>query len=167
VAHIPETEAFEQHADAFAPLRHAVETSVQVEVLQRRQLAVDEWLVREIADTPAFNVDLELTACRCRETGAKAQQRRLAGAVRAGDEQEVVHADVEVEAAQDSLVAVTLLQRTRVDHSEASASTNAKNTTLMTPLTVKNAALRRRRSPGRTSECSYARSTATVATPSQ
>src|SRR6266540_4003861 len=140
MAHVPETEAFEQHADAFAPFRHAVEASVQVEVLERRQLAVD--------------ADLELAACRCRETGAETQQRRLAGAVRAGDEEEVVHADVQVETAEDSLVAVTLLQRTCVDHNAASASTNAKNTTLMTPLTVKNAALRRRTSPGRTSECS-------------
>ena len=38
---------------------------------------------------------------------------------------------------------------------------------LMTPLTVKKAASSRRRSPGRTSECSYASSAATAATPSQ
>src|SRR6185312_298010 len=49
----------------------------------------------------------------------------------------------------------------------ASASTKPKKTTLMTPFMVKKAAFSRRRSPGRTSECSYASSTATATTPSQ
>src|SRR6478752_110268 len=49
------------------------------------------------------------------------------------------------------------------DHS-TSASTKAKNATEMTPFIVKNAASRRRRSPGRTSVCSYRRSAPTIST---
>ena len=39
VADVPETEALEQHADPLAALGHAVEAPVQVEVLERAQLA--------------------------------------------------------------------------------------------------------------------------------
>ena len=46
VARLPEAEALEQHADPLAPFGHAIEAPVQVEVLERRQLAVDERLVR-------------------------------------------------------------------------------------------------------------------------
>ena len=53
------------------------------------------------------------------------------------------------------------------DHVATSRITNAAKTTLMTPFIVKNAASSRRRSPGRTSACSYPSSTATTATPSQ
>ena len=41
------------------------------------------------------------------------------------------------------------------------------NTTLITPFIVKKAASSRRRSPGRTRECSYASRSATAATPIQ
>ena len=50
VPYLPEAEALEQHPDALAPLRHAVEAAVEVEVLERGQLAVDERLVAEVAD---------------------------------------------------------------------------------------------------------------------
>ncbi len=53
------------------------------------------------------------------------------------------------------------------DHVIASTITKAAKTTLITPFIVKNAASSRRRSPGRTRECSYASSAATVTTPSQ
>ena len=41
VADVPEPEALEQHPDPLAPLRHAVEAPVEVEVLERGQLAVE------------------------------------------------------------------------------------------------------------------------------
>jgi hypothetical protein len=154
VPRIPEAKALEQHACAFAPLGHPVETPVEIEVLERSQLPVDERLVCEVADASARNAELELPARGCGEPGAETQQRRLPRPVRPGDDQEVVGADVELDAAQDPLVAVTLLERAGADHNAASASTKAKNTTLMTPLTVKNAASSRRTSLGRTSECS-------------
>ena len=53
VARLPEAEALEQHADPLAPLRHAVEPAVEVEVLERGQLAVDERLVPEEAELRA------------------------------------------------------------------------------------------------------------------
>src|SRR5438045_6049757 len=38
VARLPEAEALEQHPGALAPLGHAVEPAVKIEVLERRQL---------------------------------------------------------------------------------------------------------------------------------
>src|SRR5436190_1635847 len=154
VPDVPETETLEQHPGPLAPVGDAVEPAVEVEVLERRQLTVDERLVAEVAQSPPLHADLELAAGRRGETRAEAEQRRLAGAVRTGDEQEVVAADVERDAPQYPRVSVPLLERTGADHSATSASTNSKNATLMTPLTVKKAASRRRRSFGRTSECS-------------
>src|ERR687892_165542 len=43
-ARVPEAEALEQHPDPLAALGHAVEAAVELEVLQRRELAVDERL---------------------------------------------------------------------------------------------------------------------------
>ena len=45
--------------------------------------------------------------------------------------------------------------RAAAGHQRTSSTTNPRNTTLITPLTVKNAAFSFRRSPGRTSACSY------------
>ena len=53
---VPEAEALEQHADALAPLADAVEASVELEVLERRQLAVERassWLRKPTADRGA------------------------------------------------------------------------------------------------------------------
>src|SRR5690349_10370265 len=119
---VPQAEALEQHAAALSTLGNAVETAVQVEVLQRSQLAVDKRFVRDVADRTALDVHLELSARRCGETCAEAQQRRLARSVRACHEHEVVGADVERDVAQDALVAVALLQRACVNHDAASAS---------------------------------------------
>src|SRR6187200_638634 len=47
---VPESEALEQHPDPLAPLGHAVEAAVEVEVLERGQLEVDERFVAEEAD---------------------------------------------------------------------------------------------------------------------
>ena len=52
------------------------------------------------------------------------------------------------------LGAVDGLAPVGADHTSTSARTNAKNVTEITPFIVKNAVSSRRRSPGRTSECS-------------
>ena len=70
--HVPEAEALEQHADALAPLGHAIEPAVEVEVLEGRQVAVEERLVAEEADAGAVCLDLELAAARAREPGDRA-----------------------------------------------------------------------------------------------
>src|SRR4051812_39110463 len=87
-ARLPEAEALEQHPDPLAPLGHAVEPAVEVEVLEGGQLAVDERLVTKEADRPALRLDLKRAAGRDREPGAEPQQRRLAGTVRARDDEE-------------------------------------------------------------------------------
>ena len=153
-ANVPEAVALEQHPDPLAPLGHAVEPPVEVEVLERRQVAVEQRLVAEIAERAAVGVDLELAAARRREPGDEAQERRLAGAVRTGDDEEAAALELEVERPQGTPPPVALLDRARADHRSTSARTKQRKTMLMTPLTVKNAAFSRRRSPGRTSECS-------------
>src|SRR6185312_8004495 len=97
---------------------------------------------------------------------AEAQQGRLPRPVRARDDEEAAALELEVQPAQDALLAVVLLEPDRPDH-RTSSSTQTKNATEMTPFIVKKAVSSRRRSPGRTSECSYASRPATAATPSQ
>ena len=53
VPHSPEPEALEHRARTLAPLGQPVEPAVEVEVLERRQLPVDERLVREEPDRAA------------------------------------------------------------------------------------------------------------------
>src|SRR5215211_6499301 len=55
---LPEPEALEQHPDPLAPLGHVVEPPVEVEVLERGQLTVDERLVPQEADQSALRFDL-------------------------------------------------------------------------------------------------------------
>ena len=64
VPHAPEPEALEHRARPLAALGQAVEAPVEVEVLERRQLAVDERLVGEEADRATRRVDLELPVRR-------------------------------------------------------------------------------------------------------
>ena len=164
----PEPEPFEHHPDALPPLRHVVEPPVQVEVLERGQFPVDERLVAEVADLRPRHAHRQLALARQREPRAQPQQGRLAGAVRPGDEREAAVGDVEVDPAQHALLAEALAEPARSDHpTSASATTKAAKATLITPFMVKKAASRRRKSPGRTSECSYASRPATTATPSQ
>ena len=151
---VPQPEPLEQHADPLAPFRHVIEAPVQLEVLEGGQLPVDQRLVREEADPLARDVDTELTLARQCETRDDAQECRLAGAVGAGDDGEAPSRELEVDAAQDALVAEAATDAARRDHATASAITNAANATLITPFIVKNAASRRRRFPGRTSACS-------------
>ena len=71
---VPQAEALEQHPDPLAPLGHAVQPAVELEVLERRQLAVDERLVAEETDPAAVGLDLE------RPRGRRARARRRAAA---------------------------------------------------------------------------------------
>ena len=116
VPRAPEPEALEHRAAALAPLGDAVETAVEVEVLECRQLPVDERLVGEEADRAARRVDLELAVRRRRQPGAQAQERRLPGPVRPGDEHEAATRHLEVEPLEDSLVAEPLGQLPSLDH---------------------------------------------------
>ena len=116
VAHLPEPVALEQHPDPLAPFGDAVELAVEIEVLERTQLAVDERLVRQVADRSARHVDGELPFGRHRETGADPQQRRLPGAVRAGDDEEAAARKLELDPAQDALVAVALAEAAGREH---------------------------------------------------
>ena len=71
-----------------------------------------------------------------------------------GDEQQVALGDVEVEVAQDALGAEAPAEAARGDHTTTSASTKAKNVTLMTPFMVKKARSSRLVSFGETIRCS-------------
>ena len=154
-----------------AALRHAVETPVEVEVLERGQVAVEQRLVAEVAEPAAVGGDVELAARRRREARDEPEQRRLARPVRARDDEEAAALELEVERPQRARrLPVALLERPDARRSISErrrAGRSREKTMLITPLTVKNAASRRRRSPGRTSECSYASSAATATTPSQ
>src|SRR5213079_3537411 len=71
---LPEAEALQQHPDPLAPLGYAVEPAVEIEVLERGQLAVDERLVPEEPDRAAVRLDLERAGGRDRQPRAEAQQ---------------------------------------------------------------------------------------------
>src|SRR5581483_5081710 len=113
VPDVPEAVALEQHADPLAALGHAVETAVQVEVLERAELPVDERLVAEVPDARALGLDLEVALAPDGEAGADAEERRLAGAVRAGDESEPSAWQVEVDVSEDALDAEGLAEPAR------------------------------------------------------
>ena len=119
---LPETEALEQHADSLPPLGHAVQASVEVEVLERGQLTVDERLVREEAESRAVDVHLELAAGRGGEAGDKTEEGRLPGAVRPGDKNEGASFDFEVDTLQYPLIAEALREVARPDHARQSSS---------------------------------------------
>ena len=111
--------------------------------------------MRQVADARAVGVDDEIAARRNGETGEHSEQRRLPASVRPRDEREAPDGDREIYAVQHALPPVALLEAATPDHATStSRATKAKNTTLITPFIVKNAASSLRRSPGRTSECS-------------
>src|SRR5262249_41708133 len=116
VSSLPEPETLEQHADPLTPLGHAIETAVQLEVLERGQLPVDERLVAEVANLSARRTALDRPLGRLREAGADPQQRRLPGAVRAGDDEEAAARQREAEPTQDALLAVPLTEPTGREH---------------------------------------------------
>ena len=113
---VPEAEALEQHPDPLAPFGHAVEATVELEVLERRQLAVEPRVVAEKADRRSRRVDVERARGRRRESGAEPQQGRLAGAVRPRHEQEAAALDLQVETLEHAPRAVPLRELGRPDH---------------------------------------------------
>ena len=151
-AHVPESESLEKHAYPLPPLRDVVETAVELEVLHRRQLSVNERLVREEPDLPPPRTHVERSAGRRQQPREERKERRLSGSVRARQEQEVPLRDVEVEPHEHAFVAEAAVEVARRDHARTSASTNAKSVSEITPFIVKNAVSRRRQSLGETSE---------------
>jgi hypothetical protein len=117
VARLPEAEPLEEHPAPLAPLGDVVEAPVEVEVLERRELAVDEGLVGEVPDSLAGDGDVELPARGREQARAQGKQRRLPGPVGAGDDEDVACADVEVEWTEDALLPEAPLQSSRTDHS--------------------------------------------------
>src|SRR5205814_8549219 len=99
-----------------AALGNPVQAAVKLEILERRELAVHERLVAEIADLGALGGDFERSLARQREPDADPQQRRLARAVAAGDDREPAPRELEVRAAQDAFVAERLPEPARLDH---------------------------------------------------
>ena len=155
VPSVPQREAFERHADPLAALRHAVQAAEEVEVLDRSQLPIDERLVCEVAEPRAVDVHEELPACRASEPREESKKCGLSAPVRTGHDGEAAAPHHEVDAREDALPPVSLLEPARADHATSTSSaTNAKKTMLMTPFSVKKAASSRRRSPGRTIACS-------------
>jgi hypothetical protein len=153
-AGIPEPVPLEQHPDPLPPLGHAVEAPVEIEVLERGELAVHERLVREEADLPPLRGDLELPASRGEQAGQEGEKSRLSGPVRPGDDDEIALLQVEVEPREGDLVPEPALERAGSNHASTSRSTKAKKAREMTPFIVKKARSRRRRSSGETRECS-------------
>src|SRR5262249_17793612 len=130
----------------------------EVEVLDRGQLAVEQGIMAREPDLLALGGDLERSGARDGEAGAQPEQGRLPGAVRSCHQHEPTAVEAKVEAVEDALVPVALAQPPwgdeRGHQTTASTITKAQKTTLITPFMVKNARSSRRRSSGRTSECS-------------
>jgi Tol biopolymer transport system component len=116
VARAPEPEALEHRARPLAPIRQSVEPAIEVEVLERRQLAVDEGLVAEKPDRTAGGVDFELTVRRRVEPGAEPQQGRFPRAVGPGHEHEPAARHLEIERFEDALVTEALRQFPGANH---------------------------------------------------
>ena len=116
VARPPEPEALEHRASSLAALLNSVEPPVEVEVLERGQLTVDERLVAEKADRAARHIDLEFTVRRRVEPGAEPQQSRLPGAVRTCHDHEAAARYLEVERLEHALVAEALRQFPGTNH---------------------------------------------------
>ena len=87
-ANLPEAEPLEQHPAPLAPLGNAIEAAEEIEVLERRELAVEQRLVADVAEVAALGVDRQRAFCRRSEARDEPEQRRLARSVRPRDEQE-------------------------------------------------------------------------------
>jgi TolB protein len=136
VARPPEPEALEHRAGALSSFGQPVEPPVEVEVLEGRQLAVEERLVAEEADFGALRIDVELARGRRREPRAKAKERRLPGPVRPRHEHEPAARHLEVERVENALVAKPLGQVPGADHSmsldfQARMSSHARSLALL------------------------------------
>jgi hypothetical protein len=122
VADLPEPEALEQHADALSPLRDAVETAEQGQVLERRQLPVDERVVAEVADRVPRR-QLERALVGREQSGEHAQERRLPRAVGPGHEQEAAFGQGHVDVAEDAAVAEAPGEAGACDHDAVPSTT--------------------------------------------
>ena len=114
---VPEPEALEQHADALAPLGDAVEPAVEVEVLERGQLAVDERLVPDVPDAAAF--ERERASSPAVGTASPAQSRSsvvLPEPLGPVTSRNPSRATSKPDAAQNALVAVPLLKPPSPNH---------------------------------------------------
>jgi hypothetical protein len=98
----------------------SVQPSVEVEILEGGQLAVEQGFMAEKADTSSFGRDLEGAARRRGKPGEEAEERRLPGAVRPGDEGEAAGRQVEIDAVHGTPLAELSRQRARADHSRHS-----------------------------------------------
>ena len=107
---IPEPETLEQHSDPLAAFRHAVEPAIEVEVLERGELAIDERLVAKVAELAPLDAAVDRSLRRRGEPGADPQERRFARPVPAGHDDETTVSQVEIDAAQDALVPVPLTE---------------------------------------------------------
>ena len=115
VARVPEPEALEQHPDPLPALGHAVQPAVEVEVLERGQLAVDERLVAEEPDPLARRLDVELAGGRARAARAISRSSVvLPEPFGPGEQQEAAALDLEVEVADHVLRAVRAAELPRL-----------------------------------------------------
>ncbi len=134
---------------------NAVEPAEEVEVLNGGQLPIDERFVGQVPDARTIGVHEEIASRRMRQAREQAEERRLPAAVRPGHHGKPTPWNRDVDSTQNALSSVPLLDSAASDHpTSTSSATKAKNTTLITPLSVKKAASSLRRSPGRTMECS-------------
>ena len=115
-ARLPEAEALEEHADPLPAFRDPVQAAVEVEVLERSQLSVEQRLVPEEPDLRAVDRHFELARGWNDEPGEQPEQRRLPGSVRAGDEQQLPSPDVDVDVRKDALVSEPPSEPVSVDH---------------------------------------------------
>ena len=79
VANLPQPVALEQHPDALLALAHPIQAAVQLEVLERGELLVDERLVADVADTLSSHRNLELSSGRRQQALRRTHERALAG----------------------------------------------------------------------------------------
>src|SRR5262249_30552127 len=93
----------------------------ELEVLERRQLAVDERLVPEGADRGAVGQG-ELAGRRRIEAGEHAEERRLPRPVWPGDQQELAEAEPELDVLEDALVTEALGKAGGGDHCRRNGS---------------------------------------------
>ena len=108
----------------------------------------------EQADPAPAGLDVNRPAGRRHEARENAEQCRLPGSVCSTDNEKSTSRQIERDTAEDTAPAVAFLQAAGPDHQSTSSATKPRKTRLMIPFTVKNAASSRRRSPGRTRECS-------------
>ena len=126
-----EAETLERRVDGAAEVRQSVEPRDEFEVLADRQVLVEGEALRHVADVA---LDLLRLASGCRSRGRcpaavgpeqpadHADRRRLAGAVRPEEADDLAFATLEVDVVDDRLVAEALGQPVHVDDRCAAAA---------------------------------------------